>query len=219
IGKALLQIDQTWDPINTRAAADRTPDPVNGYILGCTLQGCEVGVKNQYPDNPAYGMEYWGNGTARGLAYDYELAYVAPFLDSWRQGRAANAFAMSQWYFADTPGENGLYAEYQQYLNTASATTYENSVRGLGASMVDMTRFPKLLYAVYQPPGPPFALKPVVKLAHHWNRAYQDATQIQVNAFSNCPSVRLLVNGTQWGAAETPNPWDSNSQSNLTQTT
>jgi beta-galactosidase len=219
VGTALLAINQTWDPINTRAAADRTPDPVNGYVLGCTLQGCEVGVKNQFPNNPAYGMEYWGNGTARGLAYDYELAFAAPFLDSWRQGRAVNAFAMSQWYFADTPGENGLYAEYQQYLNTASATTYENSVRGLGASMVDMNRFPKLLYYVYQAAWTPFALKPVVKLAHHWNRAYQDATQIQVNAFSNCPSVRLLINGTQQGAVEIPNPWDSNSQSNLTQTT
>ena len=202
IGTALLQIDQTWDPINTRAAADRTPDPVNGYVLGCTLQGCEVGVKNQFPNNPAYGMEYWGNGTARGLAYDYELAYVAPFLDSWRQGREANAFAMSQWYFADTPGENGLYAEYQQYNNTTQQTTYENAVRGLGDSMVDMNRFPKLLYYVYEAAWTPYALKPVVHLAHHWNRAYEAATQIQVNAFSNCPSVKLLVNGTQWGAIE-----------------
>jgi beta-galactosidase len=219
VGTALLAINQTWDPINTRAAADRTPDPVNGYVLGCTLQGCEVGVKNQFPNNPAYGMEYWGNGTARGLAYDYELAFAAPFLDSWRQGRQANAFAMSQWYFADTPGENGLYAEYQQYLNTPQQTTFENSVRGLGASMVDMNRFPKLLYYVYQAAWTPYALKPVVKLAHHWNRAYEAGAPIQVNAFSNCPSVRLLVNGAQQGSVETPNPWDSNSQSNLTQTT
>ena len=219
IGAALLQVDQTWDPINTRAAADRTPDPANGYILGCTLQGCEVGVKNQYPNNPAYGMEYWGNGTGRGLAYDYELAYVAPFLNSWRQGRQANAFAMSQWYFADTPGETGLYAEYQQYLGTAQQSTYENSVRGLGDSMVDMNRYPKLLYYVYEAAWTPFATKPVVHLAHHWNRAYQDAAPIQVNAFSNCPSVRLLINATQQGSAETPNPWDSDSSANLTQTT
>lgn len=219
LGTVLLQLDQTWDPINTRAAADRTPDPVNGYILGCTLQGCEVGVKNQFPNNPAYGMEYWGNGTARGLAYDFELAYVAPFLDSWRQGRTANAFAMSQWYFADTPGETGLYAEYQQYNNTPQQTTFENSVRGLGDSMVDMNRFPKLLYYVYQAAWTPYAIKPVVKLAHHWNRAYQAGAPIQVNAFSNCPSVKLLINGQQTGSIETPNAWNSNSQSNMTQST
>ena len=219
IGAALLAINQTWDPINTRAAADRTPDPANGYILGCTLQGCDVGVKNQYPNNPAYGMEYWGNGTARGLAYDYELAYVAPFLDSWRQSRAANSFAISQWYFADTPGETGLYAEYQQYNNTPQQSTYENSVRGLGDSMVDMNRFPKLLYYVYEAAWTPYALKPVVHLAHHWNRAYQAGALIQVNAFSNCPSVKLLINGNPQGSIEAPNSWDSDSRSNLTQTT
>ena len=82
IGKALLAINQMWDPINTRVAADRTPDPVNGYVLGCTLEGCEVGIKNQFPNNPAWGSEYWGNGTARGLAYDYELAFAAPFINS-----------------------------------------------------------------------------------------------------------------------------------------
>ena len=219
IGAVLLQINQTWDPINTRAAADRTPDPANGYILGCTLQGCDVGVKNQYPNNPAYGMEYWGNGTARGLAYDYELAYVAPFLDNWRQSRAANSFAISQWYFADTPGETGLYAEYQQYNGTAQQSTYENSVRGLGDSMVDMNRFPKLLYYVYEAAWTPYALKPVVHLAHHWNRAYQAGAPIQVNAFSNCPSVKLLINGTQQGSVQTPNAWSSDSRSNQTQTT
>jgi hypothetical protein len=219
IGAALLAIDQAWDPINTRVAADRTPDPANGYMLGCTLQGCEVGVKDQFPNNPAWGAEYWGNGTARGLAYDYELAFAAPFLDNWRQGRQANAFGMAQWYFADSPGENGLYAEYQQYLNTAQQATYQASVRALGASMVDMNRFPKLLYYIYEAAWTPFSIKPVVHLAHHWNRAYQASAPIQVNAFSNCPAVRLLINGVQQGAIQTPNSWDSNSSANLTQST
>jgi beta-galactosidase len=219
IGKALLAINQTWDPINTRVAGDRTPDPVNGYVLGCTLQGCEVGIKNQFPNNPAFGSEYWGNGSARGLAYDYELAFAAPFLDNWRQSRQANAFGIAQWYFADTPGESGLYAEYQKDLNTPMAAVDQASVRGLGDSMVDMNRFPKLLYYVYEAAWTPFSLKPVVHLAHHWNRAYQGSGPIQVNAFSNCPSVKLLINGQQQGALQTPNSWQSDSRSNLTQTT
>jgi beta-galactosidase len=214
VGTALLAIDQTWDPIQTRAAADRTPDPVNGYLLGCTLEGCEVGVKNQFPDNPAWGAEYWGNGHARGLAYDHELAFVAPFLDDWRKSRAANAFGMAQWYFADTPGENGLYAEYQQYRGTAQEATYANSVRSLGASSVDQNRFPKLLYYAYQAAWTPFSLRPVVRLAHHWNRS----GVVTVNAFSNCPSVRLRLNGADLGT-RTPNPWTSDSSSNLTQST
>lgn len=209
VGEALLAIDKTWDPINTRVAADRTPDPVNGYMLGCTLQGCEVGVKNEFPNNPAWGAEYWGNGSARGLDWNYELAFAAPFLDSWRQGKAANAFGMAQWYFADSPGEDSLYAEF------TGQPAQQSMVRSLGASSVDMNRFPKLLYYIYEAAWTPFSIKPVVHLANHWNLS----GAVQENAFSNCPSVRLLVNGVPQGSAETPNSWDSNSESNLTQTT
>ncbi|ADO69563.1 discoidin domain-containing protein [Stigmatella aurantiaca] len=214
VGTALLAINQVWDPISTRAAADRTPDPVNGLILGCTLEGCEVGVKNQFPNNPAWGAEYWGNGTARGLAYDHELTFLAPFLNDWRKSKQANAFGMVQWYFADTPGETGLFAEYQQYRGTPQQATYENSVRSIGSSSVDMNRFPKLLYYAYQAAWTPFSLKPVVRLGHHWNRS----GQVTVNAFSNCPSVRLRINGGDQGT-KTPNPWNSDSSSNLTQST
>jgi beta-galactosidase len=215
-GIALLAINNQWDPINTRVAADRTPNPVNGYILGCTLQGCEIGIKNAYPNNPAWGSEYWGTGSARGLAYDHELAFVAPFVDDWRKSKQSKAFGMVQWYFADTPGENGLFTEYWQYQNTSQQNFYQNSVRSLGASMVDQNRFPKLLYYAYQAAWNPFSIRPVVKLAHHWNRA---AGPIQVSAFSNCPAVRLTLNGVQQGAVQTPNSWQSDTSRNLTQTT
>ena len=214
VGAALIAIDQTWDPINPRVAADRTPDPANGYLLGCTLEGCEIGVKNQFPNNPAWGSEYWGNGHARGLAYDFEVAFVAPFLNDWRKSKQANAFGMVQWYFADTPGENGLYAEYQQFRGTSQEAAFVNSVRSIGSSAVDVNRFPKLLYHAYQAAWTPFSLKPVVRLAHHWNRA----GQVTVNAFSNCPQVRLRINGADQGA-KAPNPSTSDSSSNLTQTT
>ena len=216
----LQALVNTWDSLDKRVQADRTPNPANGYILGCTLEGCEVGVKQEFPNNPAWGAEYWGTGTARGLAYDSEIAFVAPFIDNWRKGREANAFGMVQWYFADTPGEDSLYAEFQQYANTSQASTYQQSVRSLGASMVDMNRFPKLLYYVYQAAWQPFSLNPVVHLAHTWNRAYEAANgPIQVNAFSNCPAVNLLLNGQQVGAPTAPNPWNSDSGANLTEST
>jgi beta-galactosidase len=44
--------------------------------------------------------------------------------------------------------------------------------------------------------------KPCVVLAHHWNRA----GSVRVNAFSNCDSVRLLVNGNVIGT-KVRNPW------------
>ncbi|MGA2651526.1 MAG: malectin domain-containing carbohydrate-binding protein [Terracidiphilus sp.] len=220
VGTALLAINSQWDPINTRVAADRTPDNVNGYLLGCTLEGCEVGVKEttdsalgqNLTNNPAWGSEYWGTGTARGLAWNYELEFVAPFLSNWRQGRAADAMGMAQWYLADTPGETG------QYIEAGASTTApgnSNAVRSLGASSMDQNRFPKLLYYVYEAAWTPFAIKPVVRLAGHWNYA---SGNVQVNAFSNCPSVKLLLNGVQQGSIETPNPWSSNDTANETET-
>jgi beta-galactosidase len=212
VGTPLLSINSMWDPINTRIAADRTPDPVNGYLLGCTLEGCEVSVKSQFENNPAWGAEYWGTGTARGLAWNYELAFVAPFLNNWRQGREAGAMGMAQWYMADTPGETG------QYVEAGSSTTAPgnaNEVRSLGASSMDQNRFPKLLYYAYEAAWTPFSIKPVISLAGHWNLS---SGNVQVNAFSNCPSVKLLVNGAQQGAIETPNPWTSNDEANQTQT-
>ncbi len=201
--QSLKALSVLWDPINTRVQADRTPNPANGDILGCTLEGCEVLTKQEFKANPAWGAEYWGTGTAR-QAWDYELAFAAPFLDNWRQSRQAGAFGIAQWYFADSPGEDSNFVE----------GVTEPNVRSLGASMTDMNRFPKLLYYVYQAAWTPFSIQPVVHLAHHWNRS----GAIQVNAFSNCPKVRLLINGTPQGDVA-PNPWDSNAQSNLTQST
>jgi beta-galactosidase len=221
VGTALLTVVNQWDTVQTRKSADRTPDPVNGYILGCTLEGCEVNFKlNQFPNNPWLGMEYWGNGSARGLAYDYELVFAGPFLHNWSLSRQAQAFGINQWYFADSPGENGLYVEYEAIATTPALTAqYENSVRALGASMVDMNRFPKMLYYIYQAVWTPFAIKPVVKLAHHWNRAYQDNASIQENAFSNCPSVRLLINGVPQGLPQIPKPLTSDPGANPAQST
>ena len=216
-------IETTWDNINPRGSADRTFSSSYGLIDECDGAGCEVGNKQQNPNNPAFGAEYWDNmGTGRGLAYDYELAFAAPYLDDWRRGRAANAFGMAQWYFAESPGEVSLWAEYQNQPNMV------NFVRSLGYSSTDANRFPRLLYYIYQANWIPYSVQPVVHLAHHWNRAYEytAGTPIQENAFSNCPGVRLLINGVPADPVtgtllqdQTPNPWNVNSSTDLTQST
>src|SRR5579872_929843 len=185
-------IETTWDNIHPRVGADRGFNPAWGFMDECDGAGCEAGNKQQNPNNPAFGAEYWDNmGTGRGLAYDYELMFAAPYLDDWRKGREANAFGMAQWYFAESPGEISLWAEYQNNPNM------QNFVRSLGYSSTDANRFPRLLYYIYQANWVPYSIQPVVQLAHHWNRAYEytQGTPIQENAFSNCPAVRLLING------------------------
>ncbi|MGI4828982.1 MAG: discoidin domain-containing protein [Janthinobacterium lividum] len=222
----LASLEAKWDNINPRQQATRAYLPAYKSYVGineCDGAGCEVGIKSSTPTLPAFGAEYWNDvGTGRGLAWDNELAFAAPFVDDWRKGRAANTFGMAQWYFADTPGEVSLWSEYQ---NNASMSNY---VRSLGNSAVDMNRFPRLLYYVYQANWTPYSVKPMVALAHHWNRAYEytQGTLLQENAFSNCPSVRLLVNGVNkdslTGATlvdQVPNPWNIQSSADLAQNT
>ena len=68
--------------------------------------------------------------------------------------------------------------------------------------MMDGNRIPKMLYKIYAANWFPYSVRPVVYLAHHWNRS----GGITVNAFSNCPSVRLLINGVKQGNDQIPYP-------------
>jgi hypothetical protein len=222
LANTLATMEAQWDSIQPRKQATRSGVTSYAFINECDGAGCEVANKQSNPQNPAFGAEYWDNiGTGRGLAWDNELAFAAPYLKDWRDGKAANTFGMAQWYFADSPGEVSLYSEFQNQPQMV------NFVRSLGYSSVDMNRFPRLLYYIYQANWVPYTIQPVVHLAHHWNRAYEytQGTPIQENAFSNCPSVRLLINGVAndpvTGASladQTPNPWNTNS-SDLTQNT
>jgi hypothetical protein len=193
---SLKQISLAWDSINSRAQTDRTPDVNNGDVISCDGAGCEAYLHtHDEASKPVYGAEYWANWGTQRTAYDTELAFALQYLNPWTQGRKVNTFGMTQWYFADSPGEIFQFAE----------GTDSHLVRSMGQSMVDMNRFPRMLYYIYQANWVPYAIKPVVKLAHHWNRA----GNVRVNAFSNCPSVRLLINGQVAGPDQVPNGWDS----------
>jgi len=219
----LANLETEWDAIQPRKQATRSGITSYAFLNECDGAGCEVSNKESNPTFPAFGAEYWDNiGTGRGLAWDNELAFAAPYLNDWSNGKLANTFGMAQWYFADSPGEVSLYSEFQ------SQPQMVNFVRSLGYSSVDMNRFPRLLYYIYEANWVPYAVKPVVHLAHHWNRAYEytPGTPIQENAFSNCPSVRLLINGVAKDpvtgallADQTPNPWSINSGADMTQNT
>ncbi|WMJ70182.1 discoidin domain-containing protein [Stenotrophomonas sp. 24(2023)] len=184
------QVTNQWDPVATRAQVDRTPDDRNGDVLGCSRESCELNVKDQFPNKPAWSAEYWGRGEFRE-SYDYEIAMAAPFMDDWRRGVVHNAFGIAHWYLAETPGET----------STFWSGVEDKRVRSLGDSMMDGGRLPKLLYYTYKAAWTPYTIRPVVHLAHHWNRS----GTVRVNAFSNCPAVNLYVNGKQQGTSQIPN--------------
>jgi beta-galactosidase len=191
----LKTLSQTWDPVNTRAQSDRggsAADLNSADIISCSSSGCEISMKNGRPNTPCWGAEAWGGRRSARFAWDYEIAFAGQYLQNWKKSRQANCFGLAQWYLTETPGEAGNFLE----------GVGEANVRSFGSSMMDFNRIPKLLYYAYQAAWTPYSVKPVVALAHHWNRS----GAVQVNAFSNCPSVRLRINGADQGT-KTPNPW------------
>lgn len=61
--------------------------------------------------------------------------------------------------------------------------------------IVDLCGFPKDIYYFYQSQ---WTAKPMVHVLPHWN--WESGTTIPVWAYTNCDSVRLIVNGTSLGA-------------------
>jgi beta-galactosidase len=182
-------IIHTWDSLAPRAQSVRGgPGYFPGDLIACTLTGCEAQQKPFHPDNPWWGAEAWGRHASR-FTYDHEIEFAAEFMRNWKASVTNKCFGLCQWYLAETPGEVGDFLEGGQ-------------ARSFGSSMMDFNRIPKMLYKMYAAAWFPYSVKPVVYLAHHWNRS----GNVKVNVFSNCPSVRLRINGADKGA-KTPNPW------------
>ena len=179
-------IEKVWDPVNTRPMSDRGFGDAKtnnvAEIWSCSSRGCASGFHSSNPTVPIWGAEEWDYNT-RFYRWDYdnELNLASTFVNNWLQYQKAKVFGFAHWYFSETPGETGL-------------------GRGFQESMFDHNRIPKLLAKVYRANWVPYAFKPVVHLANHWNRS----GGVTVNAFSNCPKVRLLINGQQQGNSVVP---------------
>jgi beta-galactosidase len=89
---------------------------------------------------------------------------------------------------AETQGE-----AYLTYLNGIS------NQKSLGSSALDGNRFPKLTYQIYKNAlWVPFSIRPGVALQSHWNLSGVQ----EVDAWSNCPSVELFLNGISLGVRQ-----------------
>jgi hypothetical protein len=198
---ALRSISNTWDSLAPRKQAVRGAPWSPLDLASCTLTGCEIGVKTSQPQCPAWGAEAWGRPSERA-AYDYEIQHAGEFLQNWRKSIQANCFGLCQWYLAEEPGEDRAFLDGRQ------------PSRSFGSSLLDFSRIPKFLYYAYKACWRPYSIEPVVALAHHWNRS----GTVRENVFSNCPSVKLLVNGVSQGT-KTPNPWTGTGDGNDQATT
>jgi hypothetical protein len=152
-------------------------------LISCSLTGCEAGQKLNAlcTDFPGWGAEGWGTKGSR-FDFDNELLFAGEYIQNWKNDIKANAFGLAHWYLMEEPGETGL-------------------GRSFGTALMDFSRIPKFLYYIYRAAWIPYKVKPSVAIANHWNRT----GTVRVNAFSNCPKVRLLLNGTPL-SEKVPNP-------------
>jgi hypothetical protein len=185
--QSLKDLAKLWDPITQHPQSDRgylraCQDKVSD-LISCSLTGCEAGQKlnSLCTDFPGWGAEGWGTKGSR-WDFDNELLFAGEYMQNWKNDIKANAFGLAHWYLMEEPGETGL-------------------GRSFGTAIMDFSRIPKFLYFIYRTAWIPFKVKPSVAIAHHWNRT----GIVRVNAFSNCDSVRLLLNGTSLGVKK-PNP-------------
>jgi|WetSurMetagenome_2_1015567.scaffolds.fasta_scaffold00317_21 beta-galactosidase len=179
-------IDKTWEPVIRHPISDRGFGEAknNGVaeVWSCSGRGCASGFHTSNPTVPIWGAEEWDYNT-RYFRFDYanELTLANVFINNWLNYKNAKVFGFAHWYFSETPGETGL-------------------GRGFQEAMFDGNRIPKMLAKVYRACWMPYSVKPVVHLANHWNRS----GAVTVNAFSNCPKVRLLINGQVQGTSQVP---------------
>jgi len=178
--RELHELEHQLDPVNTRAQSDRGFGEAGksgvADIYACSATGCEISLHSGYPDKPAWGAEAWGGSRAYRFDYDNELTFANEYVQNWKKSKRAKCFGLVHWYLMDTPGESGL-------------------GRSFASSMMDFNRIPKMLYHIYKACWTPYKVKPVISLAHHWNRS----GNVTVNAFTNCPKARLLINGVSQG--------------------
>ncbi|MBQ9217209.1 MAG: DUF4982 domain-containing protein [Muribaculaceae bacterium] len=191
------QVAEQWDHIAPRIVMNR-----DGYPPQWPAdQNIVIGYTNRYEKNPShpslntevYGTN-WSGRPSWCIArddYDNEKAFAAFYVQNYLDDLAGKACGWIHWMLAETYGEG-----YTIYLNG------RRNQKSLGSCAMDGNRFAKLPYRIYQNAlWVPFDRRPGVTLQSHWNLSgVQD-----VDAWSNCPQVELLVDGMSQGIV-TPDP-------------
>ncbi|MBR1804474.1 MAG: DUF4982 domain-containing protein [Muribaculaceae bacterium] len=154
-----------------------------------------IGYTNRYEkqrgypslNTEVYGTNWSGNPSwciARD-DYDNEKRFAQFYVQNYLDDLNHQAAGWINWMLAETYGEG-----YTIYLNG------RRNQKSLGSCAMDGNRFPKLTYRIYEKAlWVPFEVCPGVALQSHWNYSgVQD-----VDAWSNCPAVELLLNGVSQG--------------------
>lgn len=191
------RIAEEWDPIQPRIVLCRDSYPKAWN----SEKPIVIGYTNEYHkiegvpclNTEVYGANWEGRASWNIARSDYEneKQFSTWFVNNYLSDMENKACGWIDWMLAETQGEG-----YTIYLNGKAKQ------KSLGSSAMDGNRFPKLKYKIYQNAlWIPFEKKPGVTLQTLWN-----VSGVQnVDAWSNCPQVELVINGKNWGVRK-PDP-------------
>ncbi|MBD5246942.1 MAG: glycoside hydrolase family 2 protein [Barnesiella sp.] len=180
-----------WDFIAPRLVLNRDGfpehwNPADPIVIGYTNR------YEKHPDYPSLNAEVYGTNWSGNPSwciarfdYDNEKPFSQYYVQNYLDDLSNKACGWVDWMLAETYGEG-----YTIYLNGM------RDQKSLGSCAMDANRFPKLKYRIYQNAlWVPYEERPGVALQSHWN--YSGVQN--VDAWSNCPAVELLLNGESKG--------------------
>jgi beta-galactosidase len=180
--KTTEELVDRWDTIQPRIVSSRdTSDywPKDRKIM--------IGYTANYkkiPGSPSINMECYYRGEAR-FDYEHEKENADFFIKQYNSNIQDKACGWIHWMLAEA-----MESPFMPFLN---GKTYQ---KALGSCSLDGNRFPKLVYRIFQTAiWTPFSIKPGVVLQSHWNYSGVQT----VDAWSNCPQVKLFLNGSSKG--------------------
>ena len=148
----------------------------------------------KHPDQPNVGTEQGSTVGTRGIyENDKQRGYVSAYDDnapSW-------AHTAETWwsFFADRPWLSGGFV-WTGFDYRGEPTPYSWPCINSHFGILDTCGFPKDNFYYYQSW---WTTNPVLHLLPHWNWAGKEGQEIRVDAFSNCKSVELFLNGQSLG--------------------
>ncbi|MGP8271276.1 MAG: glycoside hydrolase family 2 protein [Terracidiphilus sp.] len=174
-------VDQ-WDNIQPRIVSSRDTSEYwpkdRRIMIGYTANYKKVA------GSPSINMECYSRGAAR-FDYEHEKEFADFFVNQYNANIGDKACGWIYWMLAEA-----MESPFLPFLDG------KTNQKALGSCALDGNRFPKLAYRVFQNAiwARP-ANKPGVTLQSHWNLSGRQT----VDAWSNCPSVELFVNGVSHG--------------------
>lgn len=186
-----------WDFMTPRLVMNRDGFPPEWD----RKQNILIGYTNRYEKQhgyPSLNTEVYGTNWSGRPSwciarddYDNEKAFAAFYVQNYLDDLNNKACGWIHWMLGETYGEG-----YTIYLNG------RRNQKSLGSCAMDGNRFAKLPYRIYEKAlWVAYDKRPGVTLQSHWNYSgVQD-----IDAWSNCPQVELLVNGKSMGTI-TPDP-------------